>query len=304
MDCDICGFRSNATLFQKNVCFSCIHFFRNTMRFGRIYKCERKDQNFQCIIRNCSGCRIRKMYKEGFYSYKHEQTHRMYEEQDNNEFNLFNMLDIDLSDLIYNKVETKSVECQTDCTLMDMKRVDVIIHAYPFSVEEKRNIGKVVLTRILNWVMSLKVFNQLNKECRLGLFVNCWEQLFMLNMYAWPKEEIYIDFNENYRRLRLKLQGHNFSLEEIQSIMLSILFNKSDNLITTSENKDVILHYHNLIQQTMYASHSTERYSKLVDSFQDVSLFAINETILATFFESDVVWANIILNGLEDIKTK
>jgi hypothetical protein len=42
--------------------------------------------------------------------------------------------------------------------------------------------------------MSLKVFNKLNKECRLGLFVNSWEQLFMLNMYAWPKEEIYIGF--------------------------------------------------------------------------------------------------------------
>ena len=51
----------------------------------------------------------------------------------------------------------------------------------------------------------------------------------------------------------------------------------------------------------MYASHSTERYSKLVDSFQDVSLFTINETILATFFESDVVWAELILNGLVDI---
>ena len=50
----------------------------------------------------------------------------------------------------------------------------------------------------------------------------------------------------------------------------------------------------------MYASHSTERYSKLIDSFQDVSLFAMNETILATFFESDVVWANLILSGLED----
>jgi hypothetical protein len=122
----------------------------------------------------------------------------------------------------------------------------------------------------------------------------------MLNMYAWPKEEIYIDFNENYRLLRLKLQGHHFNLEEIQSIMLSILFNKIDNLITTTDNKEVILHYHNLIQQTMYASHSTERYSKLIDSFQDVSLFAMNETILATFFESDVVWANLILSGLED----
>ena len=54
----------------------------------------------------------------------------------------------------------------------------------------------------------------------------------------------------------------------------------------------------------MYASHSTERYSKLIDSFQDVSLFAMNETILATFFENDVVLANLILNGLEDIQTK
>ena len=75
---------------------------------------------------------------------------------------------------------------------------------------------------------------------------------------------------------------------------------KIDNLITTTDNKEVILHYHNLIQQTMYASHSTERHSKLKDSFQDVSLFAMNETILATFFESDVVWANLILSGLED----
>lgn len=71
----------------------------------------------------------------------------------------------------------------------------------------------------------------------------------------------------------------------------------------TTENKDVILHYHNVIQQTMYASHSTERYSKLVDSFQDVSLFAMNETILTTFFENDVVWANLILSGLEDINS-
>jgi hypothetical protein len=78
----------------------------------------------------------------------------------------------------------------------------------------------------------------------------------MLNMYAWPKEEIYIDFNENYRLLRLKLQGHNFNLEEIQSIMLSILFNKIDNLITTTDNKEVILHYHNLIQQTMHTFNS------------------------------------------------
>ena len=34
----------------------------------------------------------------------------------------------------------------------------------------------------------------------------------MLNMYAWPKEENSIDFNENFRLLRLKLQGHNFNL--------------------------------------------------------------------------------------------
>ena len=95
----------------------------------------------------------------------------------------------------------------------------------------------------------------------------------MLNMYAWPKEEIYIDFNENYRLLRLKLQGHHFNLEEIQSIMLSILFNKIDNLITTTDNKEVILHYHNLIQQTMYASHSTERYTKLKDSFNFSNIF-------------------------------
>jgi hypothetical protein len=27
------------------------------------------------------------------------------------------------------------------------------------------------------------------------------------------------------------------------------------NLITTTDNKEVILHYHNLIQQTKYASH-------------------------------------------------
>ena len=60
--------------------------------------------------------------------------------------------------------------------------------------------------------------------------------------------------------------------------MLSILFNKIDNLITTTDNKDVILTY-NLIRQTMFASHSTERYSKLIDSFQDVNLFAMNETI-------------------------
>jgi hypothetical protein len=46
--------------------------------------------------------------------------------------------------------------------------------------------------------------------------------------------------------------------------MLSILFNKIDNLITTTDNKDVILTY-NLIRQTMFASHSTERYSKLID---------------------------------------
>ncbi len=68
MDCDICGCRSNAKLFQKNACFSCIHFFRNTMRFGRIYKCSQKDSNIKCIIRSCDGCRIRKMFKEGFYS--------------------------------------------------------------------------------------------------------------------------------------------------------------------------------------------------------------------------------------------
>ena len=27
----------------------------------------------------------------------------------------------------------------------------------------------------------------------------------------------------------------------------------------------------------------------------------MNETILATFFESDVVWVNLILSGLEDV---
>jgi hypothetical protein len=34
--------------------------------------------------------------------------------------------------------------------------------------------------------------------------------------------------------------------------------------------------------------------------------FILNEidTNLATFFENDVVWANLILNGLEDIQTK
>jgi hypothetical protein len=44
MDCDICGCRSNGKLFQKYACFSCIYFFRNTMRFGRIYKCGQKIQ--------------------------------------------------------------------------------------------------------------------------------------------------------------------------------------------------------------------------------------------------------------------
>jgi hypothetical protein len=235
MDCDICGCRSNAKLFQKNACFSCIHFFRNTMRFGRIYKCCQKDSNIKCDG-CCDGCRIRKMLKEGFHSYKHEQTHRLYEEADNSDLlNLVNIDDLDLTDLMPIKVETKSVECQTDCSLMDMKKVDVVIHAYPFKIEEKRNIGKSVLTKVMKWAMSLKVFNQLNKECRLGLFVNSWEQLFILTMYAWPGEEIGIDFNENYSLIRQKLKSHRFGLEEIQSLMLSILFNKIDNLITTAE---------------------------------------------------------------------
>ncbi len=42
--CGICGCRSNAKLFQKIACFSCIYFFRNTMRFGRIYKYGQKIQ--------------------------------------------------------------------------------------------------------------------------------------------------------------------------------------------------------------------------------------------------------------------
>jgi len=140
-------------------------------------------------------------------------------------------------------------------------------NAYPFKIEEKRNIGKSVLTKVMKWAMSLKVFNQLNRECRLGLFVNCSEQLFILTMYAWPGEENGIDFNENYSLIRQKLKSHRFSLE-IQSLMLSILFNKIDNLITTAENKDIVLHYHNLIQQTMYGSHSTIRYAALIDSFR------------------------------------
>ena len=176
MDCDICGFRANATLFQKNVYLLFIFF------------------EVLCDLEDCMNM------SEKF------KTLSVYE------LNLLNMLDIDFSDLIYIKVETKSIEFQTDCTLMDMKRIDLITDAYPFSVDEKRNIGKMVLNRITKWVMSLKVFDQLNKECRLGLFVNCWEQLFMLNMYAWPKEENSIDFNENFRLLRLKLQGHNFNL--------------------------------------------------------------------------------------------
>jgi hypothetical protein len=199
MDCDICGYRSNAKLFQKNACFSCIHFYRNTMRFGRVYKCCQKDSSIKCII----------------------------------------------------------------------------------------------LKWVMKWVMSLKVFNQLNKECRLGLFVNSWEQLFIFTMYAWPGEEIGIDFNENYSLIRQKLKSHGFSLEEIQSFMLSIQSYYNSCIAT-----DIILHYHNLIQQTMYASHSTIRYAALIDSFQDVSLFTMNETILTNFFENEIVWSHLVINGL------